>query len=195
MPSSQMLKIFGTICNALIGTVEAMDPHFLFSNIFHSSCQQNIDDSIIVSNVVDGQEIVKHANANIPICIDDKEEIKKNAKCLDEYSSIADVTSLVSHNSQTSVDNNDCINIGSDETKQPNSILNDQSCEELGFLYLSPAGEFEYRVQREVKLNPVKYFNQSLLYYSPKFAAESDYIFFAQNALQNVGLEQQINIV
>ena len=47
-----------------------------------------------------------------------------------------------------------------------------------------------------VKLSPVKYFNQRLLHYSQKFAAESVFFFFffGQNILQNVSLQQQINI-
>ena len=51
-----------------------------------------------------------------------------------------------------------------------------------------------YRVKRGVKLSSVKYFNQKLLHYSQKFAAKSDYIFFARNILQNGGLQQQLNI-
>ena len=50
------------------------------------------------------------------------------------------------------------------------------------------------RLQRDVKLSPLRYFNQSLLHDSQKYAAESDYIFFARNILQNVSLQQQIDI-
>ena len=52
---------------------------------------------------------------------------------------------------------------------------------------------FGYRVQKDLKLSLVIYFNQRLLRYSQEFAAESYYIFFAQNILQNVVLQQQIN--
>ena len=52
------------------------------------------------------------------------------------------------------------------EGKQLMSILNDQyRGEELAHLYLSPAGNFGYKVERNVKLSPVKYFNQRLLNY------------------------------
>ena len=138
--------------------------------------------------------MVKDKNADIPIFIDDKEEaIDEAASYSEEYSSIANETCLVFLNAQTSVDN-DCLNIVPGERKQPKAILNHQFCEHFAFLYLFPAGKFGYRVQRNSRLSPVKCFNQRLLYYSQKFATESDYIFFARNTLQNVGLQQQINI-
>ena len=126
---------------------------------------------------MDVQEIVKDINVDIPIFIDDKKEtIEEAASYSDEHSSIVHETCLVSLKPQISVDN-DCINIAPGEGKQPKSILNDQFCEELAFPNLLPTGKFGYRVQRDVRLSPVKYFNQRLVRYSRKFAAESDYIF------------------
>ena len=110
--------------------------------------------------------MLKDGNVDIPIFIDDKEEtIEKAESYSDEYSSIANETCLVSLNFQTSVDD-DCINIAPGEGKQPKSILNDQFCEEPAFPYLFLAGKFGYRVKRDVKLSPIKYFNQRLLHYS-----------------------------
>ena len=110
--------------------------------------------------------MLKDINVDIPIFIDDIEEtIEEAASYLDEYSSIANETCLVSLNPQTSVDN-DCITIAPGEGKQPKSTLNDQFCEELAFPYLFPAGKFGYRVKRDVKLSPAKQFNQRLLHYS-----------------------------
>ena len=43
-------------------------------------------------------------------------------------------------------------------------------------------------------LSPSKYFNQRLLHYSQKFAADSDYIFFPHSVLQKIQLSGQINI-
>ena len=60
---------------------------------------------------------------------------------LDEYSSIANETRLVSFSPRTSVDNK-CINITPSEGKQHKSILNYQFCEQLPLLYLFPAGTF-----------------------------------------------------
>ena len=138
--------------------------------------------------------MVKDIHIDIPVFIDYNEEtIEEVASYLDEYSSIANETCLVFLNSQTSVDN-DCIYIVPGEGKQRKSILNNHFCEEFAFPYLFPAGKFCYRVQKDVKLSPVKYFNQGLLHYSQKFAAKSDYFFFARNILQNVGFQQQINI-
>ena len=105
---------------------------------------------------------------------------------MDEYSSIANETCLVFLNSQTSVDN-DCIYIVPGEGKQRKSILNNHFCEEFAFPYLFAAGKFSYRVQRDVKLNPVKYFNQRLLHYSQKFAAKSDYFFFCSKYFAECG--------
>ena len=87
----------------------------------------------MVNNVVHVQEMVKYINADIPILTDDKEEtIEEVVSYLDEYSSIAN---------ETSVDNK-CINITPSEGKQPKSILNYQFCEQLPLLYLFPAGKF-----------------------------------------------------
>ena len=102
---------------------------------------------------MDVQEIVKDIKANIPIFIDDKEKMDKDSSYLEEYSSTADETCLVSLNSQSSVDDG-CINFTPGERKKSKSILNDQFCEELGFSCLFPTGKFGYRVQRDVKLSP-----------------------------------------
>ena len=133
--------------------------------------------AFVVNNVVDVQEMLKAVSVDIPIFINDKvETTEEAASYLYEYNSIANKTCLVSLNPQTSVDN--CINIAPGEGKQHKSILNDQFCEELVFLYLFSAGKFGYRVKRDVKLSPVKYFNQRRLQYSQKFAAETDFSFF-----------------
>ena len=96
----------------------------------------------MVNNVVHVQEMVKYINADIPILTDDKEEtIEEVVSYLDEYSSIANETRLVSFSPRTSVDNK-CINITPSEGKQHKSILNYQFCEQLPLLYLFPAGTF-----------------------------------------------------
>lgn len=110
--------------------------------------------------------MVKDINVDVPIFTDDKEKsIVKAASYSEEYSYIANETYLLSLNPQTSVDN-DWINIAPGEGKQHKFILNDQFCAELAFPYPFPAGKFSYRVQRDVILIPVKFFNERLLQYS-----------------------------
>ena len=156
---------------------ENIPPHLSLLNVFDNSCKQNNDDGFVVNNAVDVQEMLKNVNADIPIFIDDKEEtIEEAASYSDEYTSIANETSLVSLDPQTSIDN-DCINIASGEGKQLKSILNDKFCEELAFPYLFPAGKFGYRVKKDVKLSPVKYFNQRLLH-TVKSLLQSKIIFY-----------------
>ena len=70
----------------------------------------------------------------------------------------------------------------------------DKYCEELAFPHIFSNGQFGYRVEREVKLSPVKYFNQRLLNYTQLFASDSDYIFFALSVTQQLKLNGQINI-
>ena len=60
--------------------------------------------------------------------------------------------------------------------------------------HLFPTGRFGYKIKRKVPLTPSKYFNQQLLNYSQKFAADSDYIFFVHAVMQKIQLKDQINI-
>ena len=80
------------------------------------------------------------------------------------------------------------------EGKQPISVLNEKFCEEPAHPHLFPSGRYGYQIEREIPLSPSKYFNQRLLHYSQKFAADSDYIFFEQSVLQKVQLSSEINI-
>ena len=85
------------------------------------------------------------------------------------------------------------ISIASGDGKEPTSILNDKYCEELAFPCLFPKGKFGYKVERKIKLSPVKYFNQRLLNYTKIFASDPD-IFFALSVAQQLKLQNQINI-
>ena len=71
------------------------------------------------------------------------------------------------------------ISIVPGEGKKPSSMLQDKYCEELAFPHLFSNYQFEYRVEREVKFSPLKYFNQQLLNYTQLSASDSHYIFFA----------------
>ena len=51
-----------------------------------------------------------------------------------------------------------------------------------------------WKVQWDIPLSPVKYFNQRLLNYSQKFAYDSYYIFFVHSVLQQIQTSNQLNI-
>ena len=70
----------------------------------------------------------------------------------------------------------------------------DEKCEELAHPYLFSTGKFGFRVERDNKLSPIKYFNQCLLNYKQKFAADSDYIFYALSVTLQLNLNSQINM-
>ena len=60
---------------------------------------------------------------------------------------------------------NENVTIAPCQGKTPMSMLTDNSCEELAHPYLFPTGKFGYKVQRDIKLTPSRYFNQRLLNY------------------------------
>ena len=62
-------------------------------------------------------------------------------------------------------------------------ILNDDHCEELAFPYLFSTRKTGYKVNREVPLSPVKYFNQRLLNFTQSLASDADYIFCKVNSV------------
>ena len=86
------------------------------------------------------------------------------------------------------------LNIAPGQNKSPTSFFNDDFCEEQAFPYLLPRGKYGYKVLREVKLTPVKYFNQRLLNYNQRFSSCGDYIFFAHYVMQQINLFNQMNI-
>ena len=87
------------------------------------------------------------------------------------------------------------ISIVPGEGKKPSSMLQDKYCEELAFSHLFSNYQFEYRVEREVKFSPLKYFNQRLLNYTQLSVSDSHYIFFALFVTKQLKLNSQINIV
>ena len=89
---------------------------------------------------------------------------------------------------------NENVTIAPCQGKTPMSLLTDNSCEELAHPYLFPTGKFGYKVQRDIKLTPSRYFNQRLLNYTQKFASEADYIFFVHSVYQQMNMSSRINI-
>eukprot|EP00111_Clytia_hemisphaerica_P007574 TCONS_00022007-protein len=118
-------------------------------------------------------------------------ELETTANPLDVFRSSANETTLMSHTpTETEIDN-EILTLAPGQGK--NSILNDENCEMLAHPHLFPKGKFGFNVQRNVKLNPSKYFKQRLLNYTQKFASDPDYIFFANSVIQQVSLTSQIN--
>ena len=68
------------------------------------------------------------------------------------------------------------ISIAPGERKEPPSILYDKYCKELAFPCLIPKKN-GYKVEREIKLSPVKHFNQRILNHTQIFTSGLDYIF------------------
>ena len=111
---------------------------------------------------------------------------------LNEHRISANETALIS-NIPCQV-NDDNIVIAPGQGQQPLSLVNDKNCEALAHPSLLPTGKFGYSTDREIKLSPVKYFNQRLLNYTQMFASDSDYIFYAHSVLQQLNLQSRINI-
>ena len=125
-------------------------------------------------------------------CEPDLTQLEETENPLDEYRAGANessLTSIVPHQ----INEND-ITLAPGEGKSPISMITDENCEELSFPHLFPSGKFGFKVDRHEKLTPTRYFNQRLLNYTQKFAADSDYIFFASSISQQMKLNSQINI-
>ena len=86
------------------------------------------------------------------------------------------------------------ISIAPAERKQPYLLLADENCESLAFQYLFPDGKIGYRVERDVKLSPVKYSKQHLLSFSQSFVWSADYIFYDLSVTQQLKMNSQINV-
>ena len=88
----------------------------------------------------------------------------------------------------------EAIKVAPGEGKQPISILNDLHCEEMAHPHLFPTGMFGYKIKRDIPISPSKYFNQRLSNFLQKYAANSDYIYFARSIIQKTTLNNQISI-
>ena len=88
------------------------------------------------------------------------------------------------------------LNIAGKEEKLPIAILNDDFCEKLDSPphTLCPEGKFGHKIDKSMKLSPVKYFNQWLLNRTQLFASYLDYIFFRLSVTQQSKRQNQINI-
>ena len=100
-------------------------------------------------------------------------QIDERENPLDAHRLGAHETTLISNMPQSEE-----LTIAPGEGKQPMSILNDQYCEELAHPHLFPTGNFGYKIERNVKLSPVKYFNQRMLNYINKSLQVMQTIYF-----------------
>ena len=89
---------------------------------------------------------------------------------------------------------NEVYSIAPGEGNHPVHFMQDKHCEELAFPVLFPKGQFGYQVEREVRLSPTKYFNARLLNYTGRFAANPEYLFFAQYITEQNKVQDSINI-
>ena len=56
--------------------------------------------------------------------------------------------------------------------------------EELAFPYLFQDVKFGYKVECDIAISSVKYFNQRLFNYTQRFAGDAGYIFFATPVIE-----------
>uniref|UniRef100_A0A7M5V9S6 ATP-dependent DNA helicase n=2 Tax=Clytia hemisphaerica TaxID=252671 RepID=A0A7M5V9S6_9CNID len=113
---------------------------------------------------------------------------------LDAHRSSANETTLMPDTPTDAEVDNEILTLAPGEGETPISILYDENCEMLAHPHLFPKGKFGYKVERDVKLSPSKYFNQRLLNEKQNFASDPDYIFYACSVLQQLRLSNQINI-
>ena len=219
MPKSQFPKLKGAICNIAIDTSDITNvlphgadssglimvklkrklsfrDHVCFSPVSPESIYltlsylkvknpyyKNVTIDTLPSDLTD---LVDQSEVNCPGPSDTLEE-DENPQHQFQYNShesllIPDIPSLKE------------ISIAPGEGKKPNSLISDENCEALAFPYLFPTEEFGYNIQRDVKLSPVRHFNQRLLNFTQLFASEADYIFYTLSVTQQLKLNIQINI-
>ena len=117
--------------------------HLKQNNPFYHDIRIDIDN--ISDELLD---LTEDINKEIPICIESNEE---GQNPLDSYLLNSEETMPISQ-----MPISEEISIVPGERKNPSSILQDKYCEELAFPHIFSNGQLGYRVEREVKLSPVK---------------------------------------
>ena len=90
-----------------------------------------------------------------------------------------------------SIIDEDNIPVAPEQGETPRSILRDDYCEELAFLYLFSQGKFGYKVKREVSNLPIKYFNQRPPNFAQTFASDTYFISLLDPLLNSIILNLQ----
>ena len=203
MPKGKFPKLKGSICNVPIDTADIVNvlPRGADSNglvVVKLKCKLCYRGHVYFESV--RPELIhlaltylKENNAlysdisiklgNIPnnllsLSDDDSDQESENIDTLEE---VQNPQNLHRFNFQetlfiTNVLSSEEVNIAPGEGKQPTSMLNDEFCEELAFQYLFPRGKFGYKIERDIKLSPIKCFNQRLLNYTRLFASDLDFL-------------------
>ena len=129
---------------------------------------------VLVNEDLSSDEMIKfldeEQNENVVECSEEEEH-----DSFHNHSTSSNETALISEVPNT-VENENLI-VAPGQGKSPISVFNDKFGEELAFPYLFPDGKFGYKVERDIPISPVKYFNQRLLNYTQRFAGDADYIF------------------
>ena len=159
------------------------------------------DQTVMTEKACDGEEEIDDPQ--------NKYRVSVNEKCLESY--VPDYRTEVSSSSAnqsfsntskrndedsllTQLPGNEVCSIAPGEGKHPVHFMQDKHCQELAFPVLFPLGRLGYQVERAVKLSPTKYFNARLLNYTRKFAANPEYLFFAQYITEQKKVQDSINI-
>ena len=79
-----------------------------------------------------------------------------------------------------SADKDFLLNLAPGEGKKPVGMFTDKNSEEMAFPCLFPSGLRGFDHQREKKISVKKYFNQRILNFDTRFAASTEYLFYAQ---------------
>ena len=129
---------------------------------------------VLVNEDLSSDEMIKfldeEQSENVVECSEEEEHDTFHNHCTRRNE-----TALISEVPNT-VENENLI-VAPGQGKSPISVFNDKFGEELAFPYLFPDGKFGYKVERDIPISPVKYFNQRLLNYTQRFAGDADYIF------------------
>ena len=211
IPKGNFPKLKGSICNVPIDTVDISDVllrgadsnslvviklkrkltyrgHVYFEAVRPELLNQTLmylkennplysDVSVDIGNIPDN--LLSFTNDDIPGLsgtVEDSEEIENS---LDVHRFNFQETLFVPNSLP-----GEEISIAPGDGKQPTSILSDTFCEQLAFPYLFSQEKFGYNIERDVKLNPIKYFIQQLLNYTQMFASDPEYIFYALSVRQ-----------
>lgn len=80
---------------------------------------------------------------------------------------------------------NENLNVSPSQGKILVSVFNDKFCGGLACPYLFPDCKFGYKVECDVPISPVKYFNQRLLNDTQEFSGDAEYIFLLDQLLKS----------
>ena len=203
MPKGKFPKIKGSICNVPIDTADIVNvlPHGADSNdlivvklkcklcyrghVYFESVRPELIHQVLTylkeNNALYSDISINLGNIPNNLLSLSDDESDQESENIDTLEEVQNPQNLYRFNFQetlfiTNVLSSEEVNIAPAEGKQPTSMLNDEFCEELAFRYLFPRGKFGYKIERDIKLSPIKCFNQRLLNYTRLFALDLDFL-------------------